>query len=197
MYAVIRAGGATADAYHITPAAAGRHRRRAAQRAMVKASAWEPADIDHVNAHATSTPEGDRPNCRPSARFWATMPRRSRSRPTRACSATRWGPPGIEAARAPSSRCAIRVRPANDRPCMTRTTPRRGSTSPRTRPSGTGSASACPIRSGSPGGQNTALIFRRWNRDGHRRAPGCPNRAAPRGGRRAGARFRGIAPRPA
>jgi 3-oxoacyl-[acyl-carrier-protein] synthase II len=51
--------GATADASHITlPAPGGRGAVRAGQRALAKA-AMEPAEIDHVNAHATSTPEGD------------------------------------------------------------------------------------------------------------------------------------------
>jgi 3-oxoacyl-[acyl-carrier-protein] synthase II len=52
--------GATADASHITlPAPGGIGAVRAAQRAMVKAG-LTPADIDHINAHATSTPEGDK-----------------------------------------------------------------------------------------------------------------------------------------
>ncbi|HET7030872.1 MAG TPA: beta-ketoacyl-ACP synthase II [Candidatus Limnocylindrales bacterium] len=52
--------GATADASHITlPAPGGIGAVRAAQRALAKAG-LEPADIVHVNAHATSTPEGDR-----------------------------------------------------------------------------------------------------------------------------------------
>jgi 3-oxoacyl-[acyl-carrier-protein] synthase II len=52
--------GATADASHITlPAPGGIGAVRAARRALEKAG-LEPADIDHVNAHATSTPEGDR-----------------------------------------------------------------------------------------------------------------------------------------
>ncbi|HEX6868562.1 MAG TPA: beta-ketoacyl-ACP synthase II [Candidatus Limnocylindrales bacterium] len=52
--------GATADASHITlPAPGGIGAVRAARRAMEKA-AMTPADIDHVNAHATSTPEGDK-----------------------------------------------------------------------------------------------------------------------------------------
>ena len=51
--------GATADANHITlPAPGGRGAVRAGQRALEKA-AMEPAEIEHVNAHATSTPEGD------------------------------------------------------------------------------------------------------------------------------------------
>jgi 3-oxoacyl-[acyl-carrier-protein] synthase II len=52
--------GATADASHITlPAAGGIGAVRAARRALEKAG-LVPADIDHVNAHATSTPEGDK-----------------------------------------------------------------------------------------------------------------------------------------
>jgi 3-oxoacyl-[acyl-carrier-protein] synthase II len=52
--------GATADAWHITlPAPGGIGAVRAAQRALAKAG-LEPTDIAHVNAHATSTPEGDR-----------------------------------------------------------------------------------------------------------------------------------------
>jgi 3-oxoacyl-[acyl-carrier-protein] synthase II len=52
--------GATADAYHITlPPPGGIGAARAARRAMTKAGIT-PADVDHVNAHATSTPEGDK-----------------------------------------------------------------------------------------------------------------------------------------
>jgi 3-oxoacyl-[acyl-carrier-protein] synthase II len=52
--------GATADASHITlPAPGGIGAVRAARRAIEKA-ALTAADIDHVNAHATSTPEGDK-----------------------------------------------------------------------------------------------------------------------------------------
>ena len=52
--------GATADASHITlPAPGGIGAVRAAQRALAKAG-LEPSDIAHVNAHATSTPEGDK-----------------------------------------------------------------------------------------------------------------------------------------
>jgi len=52
--------GATADASHITlPAPGGIGAVRAAQRALVKAG-LRPQDIQHVNAHATSTPEGDK-----------------------------------------------------------------------------------------------------------------------------------------
>jgi 3-oxoacyl-[acyl-carrier-protein] synthase II len=52
--------GATADASHITlPAPGGIGAVRAAERAIRKAGITA-ADIDHLNAHATSTPEGDR-----------------------------------------------------------------------------------------------------------------------------------------
>ncbi len=52
--------GATADASHITlPAPGGIGAVRAAQRAVEKAG-LAVTDIDHVNAHATSTPEGDK-----------------------------------------------------------------------------------------------------------------------------------------
>lgn len=51
--------GATADANHITlPAPGGAGAVRAGRRALEKAT-MEPGEIDHVNAHATSTPEGD------------------------------------------------------------------------------------------------------------------------------------------
>jgi 3-oxoacyl-[acyl-carrier-protein] synthase II len=52
--------GATADASHITlPAPGGIGAVRAARRALEKAG-LDPAEVDHVNAHATSTPEGDK-----------------------------------------------------------------------------------------------------------------------------------------
>lgn len=51
--------GATADAMHITlPAPGGNGGVRAAYRALEKAG-MSAADIDHLSAHATSTPEGD------------------------------------------------------------------------------------------------------------------------------------------
>ena len=58
--AVVAGYGATADASHITlPAPGGIGAVRAARRALEKAG-MTPTDIDHVNAHATSTPEGDK-----------------------------------------------------------------------------------------------------------------------------------------
>jgi 3-oxoacyl-[acyl-carrier-protein] synthase II len=58
--AVVAGYGATADASHVTlPAPGGIGAVRAARRALEKAS-LRVDEIDHVNAHATSTPEGDR-----------------------------------------------------------------------------------------------------------------------------------------
>ncbi len=52
--------GATADASHITlPAPGGMGAVRAARRALEKAG-LDASEVDHVNAHATSTPEGDK-----------------------------------------------------------------------------------------------------------------------------------------
>ena len=60
IYAELTGYGATADASHITlPAPGGIGAVRAARIALQKAGI-EPAAIDHVNAHATSTPEGDK-----------------------------------------------------------------------------------------------------------------------------------------
>jgi len=60
IYAEIIGYGATADASHITlPAPGGRGAVQAAQRALRKAG-LAPEDIVHLNAHATSTPEGDK-----------------------------------------------------------------------------------------------------------------------------------------
>jgi len=51
--------GASADASHITlPAPGGVGALRAARRALEKAR-LDPTEVDHINAHATSTPEGD------------------------------------------------------------------------------------------------------------------------------------------
>jgi 3-oxoacyl-[acyl-carrier-protein] synthase II len=58
-YASLMGYGATSDAYHmVQPRADGREAARAATLALADA-AVEPAEIDYVNAHASSTPIGD------------------------------------------------------------------------------------------------------------------------------------------
>jgi 3-oxoacyl-[acyl-carrier-protein] synthase II len=60
IFAELISYGATADASHITlPAPGGIGAVRAARRALDKAGI-SVEEIDHVNAHATSTPEGDK-----------------------------------------------------------------------------------------------------------------------------------------
>ena len=59
IYAELRGYGATADAHHLSslaPAAEGSQR---AMRAALAQGGLQPADIDYVSAHATSTPGGD------------------------------------------------------------------------------------------------------------------------------------------
>jgi 3-oxoacyl-[acyl-carrier-protein] synthase II len=58
-YAVLGGAAVTADSYDIVaPDPEGNGQRRAAKLAMSRAGV-EPADVVHVNAHATSTPTGD------------------------------------------------------------------------------------------------------------------------------------------
>ena len=59
VYAWIAGFGRTADAYHPTrPAEGGAGLQRCMSRALEN-GAMDPSDIDHINAHATSTPRGD------------------------------------------------------------------------------------------------------------------------------------------
>jgi len=59
IYATVLGAGITADSHDIAqPDPAGRGGTRAIQRALVEAE-LSPGDIAHINAHATSTPQGD------------------------------------------------------------------------------------------------------------------------------------------
>jgi 3-oxoacyl-[acyl-carrier-protein] synthase II len=59
VHAVLAGAGITSDAYHITaPEPEGRYAAKAIA-AAVRDAGLTPADIVHVNAHATSTPPGD------------------------------------------------------------------------------------------------------------------------------------------
>jgi 3-oxoacyl-[acyl-carrier-protein] synthase II len=60
VYAELTGYGATADAYHITtPSEGGEGAVRAMHLALSRAG-LQPSDIGYINAHATSTPHGDR-----------------------------------------------------------------------------------------------------------------------------------------
>jgi 3-oxoacyl-[acyl-carrier-protein] synthase II len=58
--AVISGYGTSADAYHITAGPEDGSGAAAAIRTALAMAGLEPGDIDYVNAHATSTPVGDR-----------------------------------------------------------------------------------------------------------------------------------------
>jgi len=59
VYAYVVGAGLTADAHHIAqPDPEGRGAARAIRAALAQADA-SPADVAHINAHATSTPQGD------------------------------------------------------------------------------------------------------------------------------------------
>ena len=59
IYAELAGGGVTSDSYHITaPDPEGLGASRAVMAALAQAGA-APADVTHINAHATSTPVGD------------------------------------------------------------------------------------------------------------------------------------------
>jgi 3-oxoacyl-[acyl-carrier-protein] synthase II len=69
IYAVLAGSGITSDGYHITtpdPEGTGQGR---AMRTAIERSGLTPADVVHVNAHATSTPAGDMGEIRGIARL--------------------------------------------------------------------------------------------------------------------------------
>lgn len=59
IYATFAGAGMTADAHHIAQADPEGHGAARAMRAALDAAGAAPSDVVHVNAHATSTPQGD------------------------------------------------------------------------------------------------------------------------------------------
>ncbi|MEP6980456.1 MAG: beta-ketoacyl-[acyl-carrier-protein] synthase family protein, partial [Nakamurella sp.] len=74
IYGTLAGIGMTNDAYHITaPEPEGEGSMRAIRKALAMAG-LSPTDIDHVNAHATSTPVGDAAEARTIAKAIGTHP---------------------------------------------------------------------------------------------------------------------------
>jgi 3-oxoacyl-[acyl-carrier-protein] synthase II len=59
IYAELVGYGATADAYHVTAPAEGGSGARLAMKVALRSAGLEPADVDYLNAHGTSTPLND------------------------------------------------------------------------------------------------------------------------------------------
>jgi 3-oxoacyl-[acyl-carrier-protein] synthase II len=154
--------GATADASHITlPAPGGIGAVRAARRALEKAGLL-PADIDHVNAHATSTPEGDRAELQAIRTIFGEFAPRVAVSANKSMLGHTLGAAGaieaiatIQAIRTSRVPPTINLRHPDEAAAGLDLTPNRASSRP---------VRAAMSNSFGFGGQNTALVFVAWNR---------------------------------
>lgn len=154
--------GATADASHITlPAPGGIGAVRAARRALEKAGLL-PAEIDHVNAHATSTPEGDRAELQAIRTIFGEGAPRVAVSANKSMLGHTLGAAGaieaiatIQAIRTSRVPPTINLRHPDEAAAGLDLTPNRASSRP---------VRAAMSNSFGFGGQNSALVFVAWNR---------------------------------
>ena len=153
--------GATADAFHITlPPPGGIGAVRAARRALAKAG-LEPAEVDHVNAHATSTPEGDKAELQAIRAIFGDHAERLSITATKSMTGHTLGAAGaIEAAIT-----ILTLRNGRVPPTINLDDPDEFAAGLDLTPN---TARSHEMRVGMSnsfgfGGQNTALIFRRWD----------------------------------
>ena len=152
--------GATADAHHITlPAPGGAGGVRAARRALAKAGI-DAAEVDHISAHATSTPEGD------PAELAAFRTIFGEHAPTVSITATKGaightlGAAGGIGAVATIWRCATAA--CRRRSTWSTRTTRSASSTARRSSARQRSVRVALVNAFGFGGQNAALVFRRW-----------------------------------
>jgi 3-oxoacyl-[acyl-carrier-protein] synthase II len=152
--------GATADASHITlPAPGGIGAVRAARRALEKAG-MEAAEIDHVNAHATSTPEGDKAELQAIRTIFGERAGRIPITANKSMVGHTLGAAGaIEAITS-----ILTIRHGCIPPTINLTNPDPGAAGLDLTPNVAARRTVTAALSNSFGfgGQNTALIFRRW-----------------------------------
>jgi 3-oxoacyl-[acyl-carrier-protein] synthase II len=153
--------GATADASHITlPAPGGIGAVRAARRALEKAG-MGPDEIDHVNAHATSTPEGDKAELQAIRTIFGEHAPKIAVTANKSMIGHTLGAAGaieaiatIMALRTGRIPPTINLSDPDDESDELDLTPNRASTR---------ELRAAMSNSFGFGGQNTALVFRRWD----------------------------------
>jgi 3-oxoacyl-[acyl-carrier-protein] synthase II len=153
--------GATADASHITlPAPGGIGAVRAARRALEKAG-MDPSEIDHVNAHATSTPEGDKAELQAIRTIFGDHAGNVAVTANKSMIGHTLGAAGAIEAIA----TLMAIREGRIPPTVNLDDPDEHGTGLDLTP---GTATRRPVRAAISnsfgfGGQNTALVFRRWD----------------------------------